>query len=53
MFHINEGLDSFEKMQKIIIITDEWTIDNGLMTPTLKIKRVTWRKVPDELRKMV
>ena len=39
MFHINEGLDSFEKMQKIIIITDEWTIDNGLMTPTLKIKR--------------
>lgn len=39
MFSINEKLDSFEKLEKAVIITDEWTVDNGLMTPSLKIKR--------------
>jgi long-chain acyl-CoA synthetase len=39
MFRINDTLDSFEKLRKLIIVHEEWTVDNGLMTPTLKIKR--------------
>lgn len=39
IYRINETLDSFEKLSKAIIVKDEWTIDNGFMTPTMKIKR--------------
>ncbi len=36
---INESLDSFEKLEKIVVVKDEWTIQNNLLTPSLKIKR--------------
>ena len=36
---VNENLDSHEKLSKIEIVKDEWTIDNKLLTPTMKIKR--------------
>jgi long-chain acyl-CoA synthetase len=36
---INETLDPYEKLEKAVIMSKEWTIDNGLMTPSLKIKR--------------
>jgi long-chain acyl-CoA synthetase len=36
---INASLDDHEKLQKIVVVNEEWTIDNGLLTPTLKIKR--------------
>ncbi|MBC8172675.1 MAG: AMP-dependent synthetase, partial [Chitinophagales bacterium] len=36
---INADLDSFEKIEKAVIVKDDWTIENGLMTPTLKVKR--------------
>lgn len=36
---VNEKLSSFEAVKKIAIIPDEFTIENGLLTPTLKIKR--------------
>ena len=39
MDHVNAGLDNFEKVQKIVVTIDDWTIENGLLTPTLKIKR--------------
>lgn len=29
----------FAKIRKITLIKDEWTVDNGLLTPTLKVKR--------------
>jgi long-subunit acyl-CoA synthetase (AMP-forming) len=35
----NKNLESHERLSGIIIVDDEWTIENGLLTPTLKIKR--------------
>ena len=36
---INEELDPFERLSMIVIADGPWTIGNGLLTPTLKIKR--------------
>lgn len=36
---INATLDSFEQMEKIIVLKEEWTIQNNLLTPSMKIKR--------------
>jgi len=35
----NNQLDNYKKVSKIIICKEPWTVDNGLLTPTLKIKR--------------
>jgi len=35
----NKHLESHERLSGIIIVNDEWTTENGLLTPTLKIKR--------------
>ncbi len=36
---VNSGLESHERMSNIIIVSDEWTTEKGLLTPTLKVKR--------------
>lgn len=36
---INHTLEHHEQLAKMIICKHEWTIQNGLLTPTLKIKR--------------
>ncbi len=36
---INSQLEVFEKLEKLVIIADSWTIENGMLTPTLKVKR--------------
>ena len=35
----NEELENYEKLMKIVVMKDDWTIENGLLTPTLKVKR--------------
>lgn len=36
---INDGLDDHEKIAKIVIMAEEWTVENDLLTPSFKIKR--------------
>lgn len=36
---VNKSLDKHEKMKKAVIMDEEWTVENNLMTPTLKVKR--------------
>ncbi len=36
---VNSGLESHERVSRIIVINDEWTTENDMLTPTLKIKR--------------
>lgn len=36
---INATLESHEQLAQIIVLFEQWTTDNGLMTPTLKLRR--------------
>ncbi len=42
---VNPTLESFERLAKAIIMKRDWTIDNGLITPTLKVKRNEVEKI--------
>lgn len=57
---VNKSLEHHEQLSKLIVLAEEWTIQNGLLTPTLKIKRKmidasfgehysTWSKIPDAI----
>jgi long-chain acyl-CoA synthetase len=35
----NAGLQSYAKIKKFAILPEDFTVDNGLLTPTLKVKR--------------
>ncbi|WP_017254780.1 AMP-binding protein [Pseudomonas tolaasii] len=36
---INGGLDKHERLRQLVVVKDSWAVDNGFLTPTLKIKR--------------
>ena len=36
---INAQLDPHEQMDCLVLVTTPWTVDNGFITPTFKIKR--------------
>ena len=36
---VNATLEPHEAIAKIVVVKDPWTIDNNLMTPTMKVKR--------------
>ena len=36
---VNKGLDHHENLKCLVIVREQWTTENNLMTPTLKLKR--------------
>ena len=36
---VNETLEDHEKIAKCVLAKDAWTIDNGLLNPTMKVRR--------------
>jgi long-chain acyl-CoA synthetase len=36
---INQNLARFEKLKRVLVVADEFTADNGVLTPTLKLRR--------------
>lgn len=42
---VNAELESYEKIEKAVIMQGEWTVPNGLMTPTMKVKRNEVEKI--------
>ena len=39
LMHVNKQLESHQRLDHLIVLKEEWTIENGLLTPTMKIKR--------------
>ena len=36
---VNQDLSAYEQLQMIVVAKEPWTIENGMLTPTMKIKR--------------
>ncbi|MFN3714947.1 MAG: AMP-binding protein [Alcanivoracaceae bacterium] len=36
---VNEELDAHERLQCLVVVPEQWAVENGLLTPTLKMKR--------------
>ena len=47
---VNARIESHERISNIVIVNDEWTIENGLLTPTLKLKR---NKLEDKYSQLI
>ncbi len=37
--HINSQLPNYEQLKAVVVMNTPWSVENGLLTPTLKIKR--------------
>ena len=42
---INPQFEKHEKVEKVVIMKEDWNVDNGLTTPTLKVKRNAIEKI--------
>lgn len=47
---INQNLARFEKLKRVMLVPDEFTVDNGSLTPTLKLRR---RVIEGRYRKQI
>ncbi len=36
---VNAGLNEHERLDFLVIVAEQWTVENGYITPTLKVKR--------------
>ncbi len=60
MKEINGSLDPHERLGRVIVVEESWTVENGFLTPTMKLKRAiieerygarvsTWASLKDEV----
>ncbi len=42
---INPALESYEKLEKVVVMKGDWNVENGLLTPTMKVKRNEVEKI--------
>ena len=47
---INGNLARFEKLKRVLLVADEFTADNGVLTPTMKLKR---RVIEERYKKQI
>jgi long-subunit acyl-CoA synthetase (AMP-forming) len=36
---VNDELDAHERLQCLVVVSETWAVENGMLTPTLKLKR--------------
>lgn len=49
----NRDFGKWEQVKKVTLITEEWTVEGGLLTPTMKVKRkVILERYRNEIEKM-
>ena len=46
----NQNLARFEKLKRVMLVPDEFTLDNGALTPTLKLRR---RVIEERYKKQI
>lgn len=39
LLEVNQQVSNFEKISSVVILSEPWDVSNGILTPTLKIKR--------------
>lgn len=42
---VNETLENYEHLEKAVIMKENWSVSNGLLTPSLKVKRNQVEKI--------
>jgi long-chain acyl-CoA synthetase len=47
---VNGNLARFEKLKRVMLVADEFTVDNGVLTPTMKLKR---RVIEERYKKQI
>jgi long-chain acyl-CoA synthetase len=47
---INQNLARFEKLKRVMLVPDEFTAENGALTPTLKLRR---RVIEERYKKQI
>ena len=41
---VNQELPSYETVKKIHLCSEDWSVENGFLTPSLKVKRAVVEK---------
>jgi len=47
---INQKLARFEKLKRVLLVADEFTAENGALTPTMKLRR---RVIEERYRRQI
>jgi long-chain acyl-CoA synthetase len=48
---MNPSLEKHEKIEKVVVMKEDWNVNNGLTTPTMKVKRNSIEKIHQQFYK--